>query len=169
MASASKTPNLNLPQWVGTEKPERTDFNAAFDAIDTTVASSLAEFAKLGSQVMVVARDATLEGLQTIDTINKPKAILIIASHGASRFSIGLWSEYGTAYSTIINLDAQVITSVSTYGQVYIHQTSAGGVGYRGTVKNVTNTGFDIDWSINNPTSYNLTGSVSLRIQVWYG
>ena len=34
MASASKTPNLNLPQWVGTEKPERTDFNAAFDAID---------------------------------------------------------------------------------------------------------------------------------------
>lgn len=34
MASANKTPNLNLPQWVGTEKPERTDFNAAFLAID---------------------------------------------------------------------------------------------------------------------------------------
>ena len=34
MASASKTPNLNLPQWVGTEKPERTDFNEAFLAID---------------------------------------------------------------------------------------------------------------------------------------
>ena len=34
MASASKTPNLNLPQWLETEKPERTDFNAAFDAID---------------------------------------------------------------------------------------------------------------------------------------
>ena len=34
MASASKTPNLNLPQWVGTEKPERTDFNEAFAAID---------------------------------------------------------------------------------------------------------------------------------------
>ena len=44
MASASKTPNLNLPQWVGTEKPERTDFNAAFDAIDTTVASHLADY-----------------------------------------------------------------------------------------------------------------------------
>ena len=48
MASASKTPNLNLPQWVGTEKPERTDFNAAFDAIDTTVASHLAEIANRG-------------------------------------------------------------------------------------------------------------------------
>ena len=51
MASASKTPKLNLPQWVGTEKPERTDFNAAFEAIDTTVASHLAEKAtqeKLG-------------------------------------------------------------------------------------------------------------------------
>lgn len=34
MASAATTPNLNLPQWVGTENPERTDFNAAFDAID---------------------------------------------------------------------------------------------------------------------------------------
>ena len=41
MASASKTPNLNLPQWVGTEKPERTDFNAAFDAIDDHVAESV--------------------------------------------------------------------------------------------------------------------------------
>lgn len=40
MASASKTPNLNLPQWVGTEKPERTDFNAAFDAIDDHVADN---------------------------------------------------------------------------------------------------------------------------------
>lgn len=45
MASASKTPNLNLPQWVGTEKQERTDLNAAFDAIDTTVASHLADYA----------------------------------------------------------------------------------------------------------------------------
>lgn len=43
MASASKTPNLSLPQWVGTEKQERTDFNQAFDVIDTTVASHLAE------------------------------------------------------------------------------------------------------------------------------
>ena len=37
MASASKTPNLNLPQWVGTEKPERTDFNAAFNEIDANL------------------------------------------------------------------------------------------------------------------------------------
>ena len=34
MASAATTSNLGLPQWVGTEKPERTDFNTAFDAID---------------------------------------------------------------------------------------------------------------------------------------
>ena len=43
MASASKTPKLNLPQWEGTEKPERTDFNAAFDAIDD-------EFAVVGGK-----------------------------------------------------------------------------------------------------------------------
>lgn len=34
MASASKTPNLNLPQWVASEKPEMVDFNEAFGAID---------------------------------------------------------------------------------------------------------------------------------------
>ena len=34
MASASKTPNLNLPQWVASEKPEMADFNAAFLALD---------------------------------------------------------------------------------------------------------------------------------------
>lgn len=34
MASAAKTPKLALPQWVAAEKPERTDFNAAFLTLD---------------------------------------------------------------------------------------------------------------------------------------
>lgn len=37
MASASKTPNLNLPQWVATEKPEMVDFNGAFNTIDGNI------------------------------------------------------------------------------------------------------------------------------------
>lgn len=40
MASTDKTPNLNLPQWVASEKPERTDFNDAFSAIDTLLAQN---------------------------------------------------------------------------------------------------------------------------------
>lgn len=43
MAATNSTTNLGLPQWVATDKPERTDFNAAFDAIDTTVAAHLAD------------------------------------------------------------------------------------------------------------------------------
>ena len=39
MASTNKTPNLNLPQWVGTDKPERTDFNAAFSDVDSAIGS----------------------------------------------------------------------------------------------------------------------------------
>lgn len=39
MSSASKTPNLNLPQWAANEKPERTDFNSAFGAIDGVIKS----------------------------------------------------------------------------------------------------------------------------------
>ena len=37
MASAARTPKLSLPQWTAAEKPERTDFNAAFLAIDNAV------------------------------------------------------------------------------------------------------------------------------------
>jgi hypothetical protein len=37
MASVSTTPNLGLPQWVETEKPERTDFNTAFGILDDLV------------------------------------------------------------------------------------------------------------------------------------
>lgn len=37
MSSASKTPNLNLPQWVATEKPEMADFNGAFNTIDGNI------------------------------------------------------------------------------------------------------------------------------------
>ena len=44
MASASKTPNLNLPQWVETEKPERTDFNAAFDALDVALSGATGSY-----------------------------------------------------------------------------------------------------------------------------
>ena len=34
MAATNQTSNLGLPQWVATDKPQRTDFNTAFDAID---------------------------------------------------------------------------------------------------------------------------------------
>ena len=139
------------------------------DAFKQEFMTHQAEFAKLGSQVMVVARDVTLEGIQRINTINKPKAILIYAVHGGARFSIGSWSENGTSYAAIINLDELFVVSVSSYQQIHVHQQSAGNVGFSGKITNATDTGFDIEWSINNPTLYNLTGNVSLRIQVWYG
>ena len=41
MASASKTPSLNLPQWVEPEKPELTDFNAAFATLDEGTGSGI--------------------------------------------------------------------------------------------------------------------------------
>lgn len=38
MASTNKTPNYNLPQWVGTDHPTFSeDFNDAFSAIDTAM------------------------------------------------------------------------------------------------------------------------------------
>ena len=68
MASASKTPNLNLPQWVGTEKPERTDFNAAFLAIDQA-ATSDDDYVKFPDGTMIcwgsILMDASSTGRKT--------------------------------------------------------------------------------------------------------
>lgn len=44
MSSASKTPNLNLPQWAANEKPEQTDFNSAFGTIDSLIDSGSNEY-----------------------------------------------------------------------------------------------------------------------------
>lgn len=41
MAFINKTEYLNLPQWEASEKPSRTDFNEAFEKIDTTLESKL--------------------------------------------------------------------------------------------------------------------------------
>ena len=75
MASAATTPNLDLPQWVETEKPERTDFNAAFDAIDTTVASHLADTAAHFGGNIVVSDTEPLNptlGMVWLDTSTTP-------------------------------------------------------------------------------------------------
>ena len=39
MASANKTPILNLPQWLGNEYMERTDWNTAFATLEDAVAT----------------------------------------------------------------------------------------------------------------------------------
>ena len=39
MASANKTPILDLPQWLGNEYMERTDWNTAFDTLEKAIAT----------------------------------------------------------------------------------------------------------------------------------
>jgi hypothetical protein len=41
MAYSNQTPALGLPQWEGTDPPERTDYNDAFLAIDGAVSGLL--------------------------------------------------------------------------------------------------------------------------------
>ena len=125
MASASKTPNLNLPQWVGTEKPERTDFNAAFDAIDTTVASHLAESAlkhitesgsnangryiKFDDGTMICTYNATVTDQAITDawgsmfiglrTWTYPASFISAPSVNASIFRWGSGASFGSCWS----------------------------------------------------------------------
>ena len=121
MASASKTPSLNLPQWVGTEKPERTDFNAAFDAIDTTVASHLAE---------TVSQEGGVHGLEVevgtwtpIVTFNN-----VEATHSAND---GSYTKIGNKVDIVLNI--RLLAKGSGVGQARIKGlpfTSRAGVPY---------------------------------------
>ena len=123
MASASKTPNLNLPQWVGAEKPERTDFNAAFDAIDGSVGSPLLT-------EVVVAEDSTSVEITGLDiNTHKSYRIEIDTWHNVAGYSMSIMmyingdetdtnyynqilSSYGTT-TTSVNQNSSIIHSTS--------------------------------------------------------
>lgn len=58
MSSTNKTPNLNLPQWVATDKPERTDFNQAMSDIDTNIKS-------LSNTMVKLTGNQSVSGIKT--------------------------------------------------------------------------------------------------------
>ena len=156
MASASKTPNLNLPQWVGTEKPERTDFNTAFDAIDTAVeAVSTSIDTRTSYALIETSRDLSIAGTQTIPLSDgmTPKMIKINSFVHGSVYKIcrGKWTNKlalayfnlsdGTIYGILgrivqitenLNQDATyaVVTSIGSAGIVLTWtKTGSGGTG----------------------------------------
>ena len=124
MASASKTPNLNLPQWVGTEKPERTDFNAAFDAIDDHVAESTSKhikesgsntngrYIKFDDGTMICTYNATVTDQAITDawgsmfigsrTWTYPASFISAPSVNASIFRWGSGASFGSCWSNSV-------------------------------------------------------------------
>ena len=73
MASTNKTPNYNLPQWVGTDHPTFSeDFNDAFSAIDTAMNSN--KTAAESAQSTATAAKSTAESAQSTATAAKSTA-----------------------------------------------------------------------------------------------
>ena len=63
MASTNKTPNYNLPQWVGTDHPTFSeDFNDAFSAIDTAMSTNKTNAES--AQTTATAAKSTAESAQ---------------------------------------------------------------------------------------------------------
>lgn len=63
MASTNKTPNYNLPQWVGTDHPTFSeDFNDAFSAIDTAMENN--KTTAESAQTTATAAKSTAESAQ---------------------------------------------------------------------------------------------------------
>jgi hypothetical protein len=64
MASTNKTPNYNLPQWIGTDHPTFSgDFNGAFSAIDTAMNSN--KSAAESAQATATAAQSTAQTAQS--------------------------------------------------------------------------------------------------------
>ena len=118
MASASKTQNLNLPQWVGTEKPERTDFNAAFLAIDGA-ATSDDNYVKFPDGTMicwgVVGVDTSSTGMKTA-TWTFPQTFSAVPVVTAT---VGLASAAGLQIIDKVAVQRQVDGYTSSCGVYY--------------------------------------------------
>lgn len=73
MASTNKTPNYNLPQWVGTDHPTFSeDFNDAFSAIDTAMENN--KTTAESAQTTATAAKSTAASAQTTATEAKSTA-----------------------------------------------------------------------------------------------
>lgn len=160
MSSVNKTPNLNLPQWAANEKPERTDFNSAFDAIDDTIG-------KFRYQSIGVSKDVQTEGTDFVPTLGLPKRIDVhlIYSVGG-RQSVFTWLPDTTSSAIVTVLSLGYLYTNSGFGHMCILENNVGSVKNTGTISNVTASGFSVTWEKNGP--FSLTGNCIIRFVVQY-
>ena len=108
MASAATTANLGLPQWVAAEKPERTDFNAAFLAIDTTLAEK--------SDLLTYVAPAT-SGALHLQRAGNTVQLYAWAGHASLPTSMtALWETIPVGYRPAQALDRAVGSAWATSG-----------------------------------------------------
>lgn len=140
-------------------------FLTAYDlnSIQENHETHLAEMAnKVISQNLVTQRDVTLAGLQTITypNLGKPKKIKITSwIHGGSTFSIG-------TYDNDIQRVMLQYTSGATFsgGSYMVFVGDGSSHNFKGKVSNITETGFDIDWTL----AGTLTGTMHMIIELFY-
>lgn len=118
-----------------------------------------AHLAETVSETLVATRDMSLAGTQTIATQKKAKAINIVAvKQDNTSKSWGFWSP-SSQYSYASQADN--VASIATNA---IRIGASGAERISGIISNVTNTGFNIDWT----KTGNPTGTLNIIMQVDY-
>lgn len=100
MSFTNKTPNYNLPQWIGTDKPAwLTDMNGAFSAIDTAikgVGDTSDSAVSTANQALAMAQSAQETAGTALTTANEAKT----SSGEAITVANNANQQSGTALST---------------------------------------------------------------------
>ncbi len=83
MSYETTTPNIGLPQWVYTDKPQMADFNTAFSKIDTTTGGKLDanNYAHLSTPLTTGTAEAFLLTLDPPLTAYVPGMLLVVNFH----------------------------------------------------------------------------------------
>lgn len=83
MSYETTTPNIGLPQWVYTDKPQMADFNTAFSKIDTTTGGKLDanNYAHLSTPLTTGTAEAFLLALDPPLTAYVPGMLLVVNFH----------------------------------------------------------------------------------------
>lgn len=152
------TPNLSLKKPLGTEAVSRVAYNENLDLLDsnaTPLTSFDAHLAENVSYVVVVTRDSSLTGIQTVTLPFKAKSINVVAFKSKG-FSNGFWAENNTQRAMAQREDG--LGLVGSIQVIVIYDTATKYT--NGTIQNVTNTGFEINWA----NAESPTGTITIYI-----
>lgn len=99
MSYESTTPNIKLPQWVYSDKPQMADFNTAFSRTDTAIGEKLDanNYSHIVTPLTTGTRSAFILTLDPALTAYVSGMMLVVNFH--TDFSVGYMS--GEPYSTI--------------------------------------------------------------------
>lgn len=151
------------------ETAARQQFQTLLNQIRDAINAHLADFnhlkqshethlAETAPHLIVVTRDISLTGIQSISTPIKPKKLTIYSiTDGSKRWGVGFWANnvqrgvYQAASDGFMRAESACVIIAESITNIN-----------RGTIQNVTDQGFEINWV----RTGSLTGTVAMYILI---